>query len=557
MGWLKTCLWAALGLMLAAVVALQLASRTSMPSAMMRFEYLRLTESLGRSSRLLGDADLVWKQFTGKLTQVFSENEEARQHDALANLMTTLVTKREDEATVARIDRLLQIDRGNLVARLAVGSLRDRSGQSGPSPSAMGLERFAQLRGIVEQAPGYRHSTLHRQEYFGLWEIALGQFVRRRDVRLSLSRSMPEQFDTGIGYGNTYAGLLTISTTFAGLADTLRTTDHGAEAEACDLWVAKMALGIIKNETDAAAQRLCTRLLLDRLEAESEAAQDLRAMIQDLDQRQEAAPRDLTSQSFRSAFGEPALDPSAYRRALVSLIIVLVLMLSALGAVVVFVFAIAGTILNRLIRRRLRNEAEERFVPAYATVLMLFIPAVGVSGLVLRTIAANDVYSALLGWVELCTAVAAGSLGIVAIAGFRARRTETHSSRRNTIVLGLALLPFALLAIPPSAVSRACQRLDMFSSSAVVVLIGLAALVLIGLFVSPARLRTIAGTAALGMCLNSAAALVVMPFHRSADRRHQQAVVDAAGDEFAARLGEDWQEKYLRSTRQALRVAAP
>ena len=191
-GWLKTCLWAVLGLALGTVVALHLISRTSMPSAMARVEYHRLTESPGSSSRLLGDGEPVWKQFTAKLSRIRSENEEARQHDALASLMTALVTGREgstgDEAAVARTDRMLQIDRDNLVARLAVGTLRNRSGQSEPSSSGTGLDRFTRLRGIVEQAPGYRHSTLHRQEYFGFWETALEPFVRRRDVKLSLSR---------------------------------------------------------------------------------------------------------------------------------------------------------------------------------------------------------------------------------------------------------------------------------------------------------------------------------------------------------------------------------
>ena len=562
-GWLKTCLWATLGLIFAAVVALQLASPNSMPSAMMRRDYQQLTESLGRSSRLLGDADEpVWEKFRLRLTRSLSADQNARQHDALANLMTALVTGGEtstgDDAAIARTDRLLQVDRDNLVARLAVGVLRDRSGRSSAPKSPTGMERLARLRSIVEQPPGYRLSTLHRQPYYHVWQAALEPFVRRRDVRLSLSRSMPEQFDLGIGYNNTYEGLLTISTTLAALSETLRAAGHHAEAETCDQWVTQMALGVIESETDVAAQRLCTRLLLDRLGADTEAAHNLQTMIRNLDQRREAAPRDLTGQSFRSAFGAPALDPPAYRRALVSLIIVLALMLSALGAGVVLVLAIAGTILHRLIRQKPQSDTEERFVPAYVTVPMLFIPAAVTCALIARSLIASHLYgSALLGLVDLCTAVAAGALGVVAVAGFRARKTETRTNRRATISFMIALLPFVLLAVPPSFVARTCQRVDMFAPSAVVVLSGLTALLLIGLVVSPARLRTIAATAAVGLCVNTAAALVVMPFHRSADHRHQQAVVDAGGDAFSARLGKDWQETYLQSTRQALRVTAP
>jgi hypothetical protein len=562
-GRLKTCLWAALGLILGAVVALLLTSRTGMPGAIVRFDYLRLTKLLGSSSWLLGDVgEPVWEQFRGKLTRVLSESEDVRRHDALATLMTALVAERnastDAEPIEARTDRLLQIDRDNLVARLAVGALRDRSEQSGSSPVATGLERFARLRGIVEQAPDYQRSTLHRQEYFNAWEIALKPFVNRPDVNVSLSRMMPEQFDTGIGYRNTYEGLLAISTTLASLSDTLRSAGHVAEAETCNLWVSQMALGLIENETDVIAQRLCTRMLIESLGPTSEAAHDLRTMIHELDRRREAAPRDLTSQSFHSAFGDPALDHAAYRRALASLVIVLALVLSAMGAGIVLLLAIAGAALNRLIRREPRNEAEKRLLPAYATGLMLFIPAVGVAALVWRAVAASDLYcSTLWGLAELCAALSAGALGMVAIAGFRANRAPRRFDWRSTIVLVMALLPYLTLASPPSAIARGCRSLDMLVSAAVVLPVGFVALVLISLPVSPARLRTIAETAALGLCVNAAAALAVMPFHRSADLRHQQAVVDARGDEFSARLGKDWQTKYLGATREALRVGAP
>ena len=558
--WLKTILLTAAGLLSGAIVILPLTSRAGMLNAIGRIDYLRLTDQLGRGAWLMGgETGPGWAAFRTKLRQILRKHEKARRHDALASLMTTLIAKPDDSrdrsAVQADADRLLQIDRENLVARLAAAVLRDRLARRGAAAAPTDLDRFASLRDIVEQPPPYKIATLHGKAYTRLWQTALQPQVRRPDVRLALSRNMPAQFVPG--YDDTYEGLLTVDTTLQELAGALRKAGHAAEAAACERWADQMALGIIENETDTAARLLCVRFLLEGLEPDSVAARRLGDLIREIDLRRQSAPHDLTDQSMQSTFGEPALDPGPYERALASLVIVLVFSGVALGAALLLIFAGVGALLARVSRRAVQVQEADRTLPFYVTIPAALLPAIVTAVLVLRAIGRDGLYSFAWVFVAICSVVTVGALGIAALAAWQARPTDKKRIRRKVLAALPVLAPLVMLAIPPAVTAGFCQRLDLWVGAPVFVLSGLFLLILVALWVSPARLGAIGRMAAMGWCVNMAAALAILPFHRAADRRHQQAVLSIGGDEFKARLGEDWQAKYLQPAREALRIGQP
>jgi hypothetical protein len=65
-------------------------------------------------------------------------------------------------------------------------------------------------------------------------------------------------------------------------------------------------------------------------------------------------------------------------------------------------------------------------------------------------------------------------------------------------------------------------------------------------------MRTIARRSAVTAALLGCLALGALVMHRSADRKYQDAVEVAVKDEFAARLGADWRDKYLKPSKTAL-----
>ncbi|MCG8409119.1 MAG: hypothetical protein MI923_28280 [Phycisphaerales bacterium] len=536
------------------VVALQLDGETGMLNAIRRTEYRTLISRSDRPARLMRDEQAAWDKFGARLRASLADNQKVKRYDAVNRLQTLLVEgpSGADEFSIdLQLSALLEADGENFVTRLAAAFVyvRELDARNNPVPDA--LTRYKHCKDMIIQGVPSRRTRLYRKEYSAVWHSALEAFILREDVRTVLSIRMPQQFSQT--HDDHYQGLQILCDDLRQLSRALRRDGHTAEAVRCEQWLTRLTLGLLEQEADAPTQLLCARLLLDAHKSNSAVATPLQALVEDYHRHADSSPRDLTDQSL-SSFGGPAVDPAKYLSAFGSLVVVALLCCLAAGGMLLFLFTAPFAVLKRK-----TIEPDSMPVPKlrwYGRGLILLLPSSFTCTLLVAK-ATGSFYSAT--WIALVVAVtlSLGALYAVVCAGFFEKTGLKAYGLRMAITSTFALVLLAMLALSPSTLTSIGRKLDLLIGAVVIVVPTLVTMILAGIVICPARLRAIASAAALAWCVNISAALAVLQYHRWADSRHRQAVVEARKDEFAAVLGKGWREKYVTPVRDALELEAP
>jgi len=339
-------------------------------------------------------------------------------------------------------------------------------------------------------------------------------------------------------------------------------------------------------------------------------AANLRRLIGDFHRAVVTAPPDVADQSFTA---RPSLAPTAYRKAFYSLATACLWFILGAGATAVLLLvglaAILGLLYRAIAARRRGSLDKSPKAPADraaqssqgaspdrgASIRRGAAPSNSAAGSTgedaarkrgrLSSVAAAAaafaiaflglpaglaVYLDVFGLYSLAWALVAGSavlvvgalLVVVQASSWRTRFDAKSAdaappSRRRWVVALLFLLTIAACFVPPRTIARWARPLEL--AELLPWVIGLCALActILAIAVAPASLRRIAASAARTWFLAVALALVALVYHRSADRQYEQVVTRCQFDEVAARLGPDWQDRYLRAAFDACDVSKP
>jgi len=566
--WTTTFLTAALAILVSAAVYAQLSSPTNMIGAMRRAEDPRFF-SLDEDESPQRRADKsTWSQIEVERDAALRSHPSVGSHVALRQLLKLLLDVNQGRRGAAEVVGITRqhaaADPENLLARLAHATIIDlqwggMSQLDDPSPSTSvpdatsPFDHFETIRGIVEAGAPAERATLYNADFTNAWHKVLRRHIDRPDVAVSLAASAPHYLTR-----EHYAALPLIQRRLVALASQLRAKGLQEAADTCTRWIADLCLGLIDAEPDAGTRLLCIGILADayrgqsstdKTEEHANAAMHLEQLKADFHACAEAAPVDLCDQSM---VPRPALDVSAYNAALHSLVFAGVLALVAIGAAAMC----AASCLAALIKTVLpfnKTPATEQHCPIYARPAIALLPAFAVALIVIAQVTTHGKHSDAWAFTAGVAAITIGALLAVALAGVATITNDRRSRRRLVSSSLIALAVILLAALPPPTVAQAYRWLDLTVGMVWIVLLVPTVLVVVGVLLSPARLRTIAAAAALVWCLNITAAFVAYQWcHRPADERYRQTVVVGRLDEITARLGPDWQTKYLAPARRLL-----
>lgn len=556
--WMISPLLALLATAVSAFLYSQITSPQSMLGAMSKAEYYAL-DPRGERPQTDGYPRVRWTDVARARDEALAAHPDRSAHVAIARLLqltADICQGKQDPLKAIETARSYAVhDPQNLVVRLAEVILADQAATARvasadwpalPSP----LERFERMRAVMEAAPRVRHTTLYHTVFTTVWRDVLRRYIRRPDVAASIAAAIPPYQVSPYRLA-----LPLIQQRLTALAVELRAAGQPAAADTCAGWAGRLLLDLMAAETDSGTRLLCADLLADVLGRGSSAAERLVQLRADLFA---AAARHAVDKS--DFVDGNALDAGAYNAALRSLVGACAFLLSALGAAALLAVTGAAGVVRAVIRRNRPATsvvAEERRMPLYAKMAVAILPTLFAALLLIANLAMYGWRAA--GWGVLCAFVVGvtGATAAAVLAGLSVLAGRPAQRWRLLATVALALMAVAVTAVPAPAATSAYRAVDLAVGAAWLLIAGTLAVLAAAVLLTPARWRTLARAAVFVWCLNAVLGLVVFQFHRVADRHYQQTVVAGRLDEFTARLGPDWQEKYLGPARRTLTAGNP
>lgn len=428
-------------------------------------------------------------------------------------------------------------DADNLVARLAYAVLLDMYAVERTSGSATPQRRAQAIREIIDAAPRAAESTFRGERLLQAWNNVLSERFERPDVGASLASQV----------GNPEA-LQIVSDRILALRSLLSERGAAQDAEACTRWLVECLAGLMLSETHADTRLLCADLIARAVPVDSKIARDMQALRRAYHDAARRAPLDLCDQASRLS-----VAPAEYRRALWLLVACLGVAAAAAGAAVCLpALCLIAPIAARLASKRTRATPIER--AGWARLPIAVTPAgLGTIALAIQ-VDRNGLFSP--GWaILLCVSmVSVGVLTTILLASFSTARGKGSKRIGRLIPWFVTALFVAIPFIPPALLTRVCRDMDLAVGAWWVVFSVAIGLIVLAKRWAPARMGTIAATAAFVSCLHACLALGLCVWHSAADERYQQAAVKGHADKVAARLGESWRGEYLDALMDAYDV---
>lgn len=530
------------------VVYAQLTGRRSMLSAIVKREYSQLVQNNTARQAVRSQVG-SWSDVMRSFESFRRGDSVGGRHDAVFRLLQLLqplgAGSRLSQSDVDTAGSYLQADPDNLTSRLAFAAidLAVRNSQTGKTGSALG--RYEAVQRVIEGVRPAEVATLYNDDLTRIAHKAIKPHVSRPDVALSLA----ESGRMGVPNPGHYGAFAPIQKRLTNLASALRAAGHDAQADRCQRWVVQWLMGVIDSEPDASTRLLCADVCARTVRGHESVADDLRRMRDDYHKQSQAAPLDYADQSH---FPQPCIAPAEYRSAFRWMALSWSLMLSAVGGFIVFVLSCIGAIGVRAMNRGKPHSSAEKRRPFLLVVIGALIPSMATGGLALIHVFDAGIPSMDWGVAAAAIVGATGALAAIALAaGAVISTVDNRRCRRVTALLAIAT-GLALL-LPPLWITKSCRFLDSWIGAPLVIGVLVAVLLVVAARFSPARARTVAASAAAFWCVNVSATFLVLQIHRAADRRYQAAAINGRADEIGARLGPDWQDVYLASTRRMLR----
>jgi hypothetical protein len=536
-GWIKQSLITALALVASAVFLAQVIRPAGMLAAMFQYEY-----GLLDPNRIGQPADrATWETIYAELHSALAELPEAYGRDAVSILLRTLIKADREKLTaedLARAKQAAETDADNLLSRVTYAVIVDS--QSGTADPAV---RYKKMQEIIERAPQPKKATLYIGPFTRKWEeILRPHFKQRREMSARFAASM-EHFEID----EHYQALPIIRKRLFELASLLPDIDKfhpQPNRYYCMIWLRRLLFGIMREEEDAGTRLLCADQMAQWNLFGMGADQSMRDLRREFHAHAVASPVDVLE-----LWRTPATDGSAYRIALGTLGCAGALLACGIGAAVVMVLATLCGIIWRsqtsspISRAGFRSKA--------LMIIRIAAPTIAMALLMGWKLAANGPYSPTY---ELMLAAACIIVGVI-VAAWAA--TPPSSAIRLGCVFILFIASMLVALSSPGSIAWQCRRIDMVIPSALVIFALVACLIVIISIASPLDWRTLGRQATTAFAVNACAALIMLQIHEAADRRYQDSIIAHRLDEMPARLGDDWESRYLVEPRIAEATTQP
>ncbi len=554
-----------LAIVVSVVLFAQFASPTGMPAAMIGVELSTLHRHTEHGAAESGAAN--WTTLYARLRERASRLPTIRQHAAISQLLTSLVDVEQGhrdarDAMREATEWVEQVDPENLAAKLAHAVLM-LSAELAVEPAAAPTAKFDRLRQTLTEPRGGWKPALHDRDLTDAWFEILSEQLRRKDVAAAATHYY-DHFEIR----SHYAALPIIQRELGQLADSLDAENLMDEARQCRRWFVQLALGLMRSETDAGTRLLCADLLARMSGIDSDAEQAMTEFRRDFHAAAESAPIDLTD-PMRS----PSVRPREYQSAVRSMVFAAALGLSGAGCAILVWLALLVGALRSLTSNRFpahagtplpQRSAQRRTVPVFVWIVLFAVALPLV--LLLYQFEAHGIYSEYwLYVVAVAFMTACGHLILVVDRIFNRPQqptTKPDAERQSRaglpVTVALALLPLAILLLPPNRVAWLIRWFDAFMTGPLAMFALLVIVLFAAILSSRLPLRRVATIAMATWCLSAALGLISLQYHRvQAGERYQQAVAAGRMDEVAARLGNDWQQRYLKPVTIAYDMGTP
>ncbi len=469
-----------------------------------------------------------------------------RQHEALRRLVQVYdgyergIVIRSVAERDAR--EALAADPDNLFARLLCACILDMGLERDAADSE---QRFGSMKRVVDGSAPADTAKLYNDEFRRLWHARVSPHVRRPDVAASMVAFL------SWGEIEEHIGILPrVRQRLQGLSDQLRRMDdHLPESIECDTWFARCAAMLLQNEADAATRLLCADLLGRDMDAKAAGAKELRQMRADFNAAADSASVDVFEQSGTA---RKTVAPSAYRKTLYSLLATIVCLVLAIAATSLLLLSLILAPVSSILARGNPPAVQNRQSPFVLRLALICAPTILSLVVVLPHFGRPRYFSDNWLFVAAMMLVAFGILAPIAVASLSIKPDRPLRRARIVAALVPAMFAAVFFMLPASIVAWVCRALDLSIGTSLVLGPCIVAAAAFALYISPAEPRRIAATAARMLAVNVLLALCIWGYHRAVDRQYQQAVVAGRFDEVAARLGQDWQQTYLRSALTAI-----
>lgn len=451
-----------------------------------------------------------------------------------------------------------EIDPGNWVIRLSQACLADMARPPTANDAATLQARFAAMKQIVESAPPPDKSTLYNQEFTEAWHTALKKHIKRADVAANVATG--EQ-DPRIFIVEHYEALPMIQRRLFDLSQLLRKAGQPKEAEECIRWIAALTLGLMQADRDAGTRLLAADMLEQSMSTDPTANRPLADLCASY-RRRTSYPADFSDQLKRPKIPCDSLPGDI----LSNLILAGHTFCVATGAMLVWFVASLVAVFHRVWLRTARATNDRSGLRVFPVLALCFI--LGQLPLMPARNQAPSWFSEEMALVYCIYCAGCGCILAIVIADLAqfvfVRKDETAKSeaakreRLRWRIRLLFLIPCAVLSLPIVGVSRVAAVLHSLALHVGLEVTLLLALTLGAALVLPltrCSLRVRTTGACMVWVFFAAVATVQLPFMLWSDSDQQRATSNGRMDEFSARLGPDWQDRYLLSALRAYDLA--
>lgn len=520
-------------------------SLATFASAIFLYQILEPTSFLSavRGAEINAIPRATWEKIYQELQSRLNADPVAREHAAVSKLMKSLATVQPGplpEDVKREIPYLVRADSDNLHCRLSVATLQDFE-YAAVSPK----ERFENIQRIVEAAPRASGSRLYNEEFTRTWHEILKKHIRRADVAASAAVTLNHYEIV-----DHYAALPKMQRRLSELAGELRTQGHSAEADACNRWLGKTLLGLIDLEKDAGMRLLCLELM-QKTEPDNQVAGDLAALREAYYAHADAAPIDPTH-----PYRPPVANVQDFHQVWASVIAAATVCLTSIGAF--FVLIVVGLALT------VRTIAGKTQVPTQTSGSRTMLRAAGIgiaSAAFMAVVCIRATWAGpySMSWAALLALGIVG-WGTLTVALVLASGVTTGESPRVVplVIVALAMIGlWSLAGMAPGPVVSSVRRINLATGNLALVMATLGIVALSSSLLVLKDWRFLARTASFVWMTIAIFALAILQYHLIQDRRWTPHSAEARLDEFPARLGPDWQEKYLQSVRAAYDIPRP
>lgn len=448
-----------------------------------------------------------------------------------------------DSQMLHDVDEWAGLDQRNRLSRMIAAAMHDaRRRHAGAKASA----RFAAMEASLDAAPATDICTSYDPIFFSLFRRAVEPHVHRPDVAAAIATYY--YYSPYSNHAEWLQVLPRLADTWADLRDALKASGEVEAAGRCDRRIAALCLDVLTHERESGIQCLAADMLRRHVGEQSPAVDEsMRSLLAAHTWNRGPAGNDLCAPML----SQPPLVKTAYEATVERFFMFACLVVLAWAGAAGFVLAI-GTLLVPAARVMGAPDGV-RFGRAVATgvVVYLIAPLLLCAWVADLYPGSGAPYYTAGGAMAVVHALVVVSVSLVILHALLLSHGVRHVVVRGGPAVALFLAAVVFLVLP-ARVTGPFLRSVHYSWPGLLWSFGVTvALIVVATLLARIPAARLARSAAVGWLVFAVTAAVSMTWHRRADRAYQAAVVDAYNDPMTARLGPDWETRYIEPAREA------